>query len=123
MDRRRSAWVGRLDPDVTAALRSQQRADSGYTRARKKFAADGVAGIECNGALAVGRGGGRVRAHEAAGGDRRYGEEATAADAVAQALRDPAAPAAHCIVKGDRLLAAQRDAAGVMVVEPVAHAR
>jgi hypothetical protein len=88
-----------------------------------QFAADGVAGIERNRALAIGHGGGRVRTHKAAGGDRRHGEEAAAADGVAQALRDPAAPAAHRIVEGDRFLAAQHDAAGVMVVEPVAHAR
>src|SRR5499427_9608136 len=88
MDRWRLARISRLDPDITAALWSQQRADAGDARERMQFAADGVAGIERNRTLAVGRGGGRVRAHEAAGGDSRHGEEAAAADGVAQALRD-----------------------------------
>src|SRR5262249_60094820 len=103
MDRWRLARIGRLDPDIAAALRSQQRADASDARERMQFAADGVAGIERNRALAIGRGGGRVRAHKAAGGDRRHGEEAAAADGVAQALRDPAAPAAHRPVEGEWL--------------------
>src|SRR5262245_66470221 len=41
MDCRSSARVGRLDPDITAAFRSQQRADAGDAWERMQFAAAG----------------------------------------------------------------------------------
>ena len=74
-------------------------------------AADGVARIERHRALHVRRRRGRVRAQEAAGGDRREREIAAAGEAVAQPGRDLAAPRAHRVVERDRLLAAQDDPA------------
>ncbi len=91
MDRRGLPRIGGPDAHKAAALGTQQRADASYARERMQLSADGVCRIERHRALRVRRLGRWMRAHEAAGGDRRHGEIAAARERVAQAGLDPSA--------------------------------
>ena len=123
VDGRRLVRIGGFDFHVAAALRPQQHAIAGHARVRRQLAADGAGREQRNRALRIGRCRRRQRAQENRGRHRRDGEIAAAREDVVQAVGELAAPVAHRVVERDRLLAAQDDAAGNMVVEIVADAR
>ena len=123
VDRGRLMRIGGLDPYMASSLRPQQRAHAGDAWKRMQLAADRISRIERDRALRVRRRRRRMRAHEAAGRDRRDRKIAAPGEAVAQSGRDLSPTRCAPIVERDRLLAAQDDAAGIVVVEPIADAR
>src|SRR5215475_13022260 len=88
-----------------------------------QFTADGLRREQGNRALGIRRCRGGKRAHEDRGGDRRNGEVTAAGEDVVQAMSKPSAKSADRVVKRDRVLAAEHDAPGNMVIEILADAR